>query len=114
MKETIFDKIISKEISSEIVYEDDNYLAFKDINPQAPIHILIIPKKRISTINDLNIDDSKIIGQMILIARDIAKSLDIDESGYRLVFNCNEDGGQTVFHIHLHLLGGRSLNWPPG
>ena len=114
MKETIFDKIISKEISSEIVYEDDNYLAFKDINPQAPVHILIIPKKRISTINDLNIDDSKIIGQMILIARDIAKSLDIDKSGYRLVFNCNEDGGQTVFHIHLHLLGGRSLNWPPG
>jgi|TARA_B110000263_G_C15007743_1_gene373543 histidine triad (HIT) family protein len=114
MEETIFDKIISKEISSEIVYEDNNYLAFKDINPQAPVHILIIPKKRIPTINDLDKDDSKTIGEMTLIARDIAKLLNIDKDGYRLVFNCNEDGGQTVFHIHLHLLGGRSLSWPPG
>jgi len=114
MEETIFDKIISKEISSEIVYEDNNYLAFKDINPQAPVHILIIPKKRIPTINDLDKDDSNTIGEMTLIARDIAKLLNIDKDGYRLVFNCNEDGGQTVFHIHLHLLGGRSLSWPPG
>ena len=114
MEETIFDKIISKEISSEILYEDDSYLAFKDINPQAPVHILIIPKKRIPTTNDLNKDDTKIIGEMVLIAKDIAKSLSIDKDGYRLVFNCNGHGGQSVYHIHLHLLGGRPLNWPPG
>ena len=114
MEETIFDKIISKEIPSDIVYEDDNYLAFKDINPQAPIHILIIPKKRIATINDIDKADAESIGNMILIAKNIAKSLDIDEDGYRLVFNCNNYGGQTVYHIHLHLLGGRQFGWPPG
>ena len=114
MEETIFDKIISKEIASEIVYEDDSYLAFKDINPQAPVHILIIPKKKIPTINHLNKEDSQIIGNMALIAKDIAKSLNIDKDGYRLVFNCNDHGGQTVYHIHLHLLGGRPFNWPPG
>ena len=114
MEETIFDKIISKEIASDIVYEDDSYLAFKDINPQAPVHILIIPKKKIPTINHLNKEDSQIIGDMTLIAKDIAKSLNIDKDGYRLVFNCNDHGGQTVYHIHLHLLGGRPFNWPPG
>ena len=114
MENTIFDKIISKEIASDIVYEDDNYLAFKDINPQAPIHILVIPKKRISTINDIKESDIKIVGEMIFIAKNIAKSMKIDKDGYRLVFNCNDYGGQTVYHIHLHLLGGRSLNWPPG
>ena len=114
MEETIFDKIISKEIPSYIVYEDDNYLAFKDINPQAPIHILIIPKKRIATINDIDKADAENIGNMIFIAKNIAKSLDIAEDGYRLVFNCNNYGGQTVYHIHLHLLGGRQFGWPPG
>ena len=114
MEETIFDKIISKEIPSDIVYEDDNYLAFKDINPQAPIHILIIPKKRIATINDIDKADAENIGNMIFIAKNIAKSLDIAEDGYRLVFNCNNYGGQTVYHIHLHLLGGRQFGWPPG
>ena len=114
MEETIFDKIISKEMPSDIVYEDDNYLAFKDINPQAPIHILIIPKKRIATINDIDKADAKNIGNMIFIAKNIAKSLDIAEDGYRLVFNCNNYGGQTVYHIHLHLLGGRQFGWPPG
>tara|TARA_Y100001970_G_C14184733_1_gene831917 strand:+ start:1027 stop:1371 length:345 start_codon:yes stop_codon:yes gene_type:complete len=114
MEKTIFDKIIAKKVPSDIIYEDDNYLAFKDINPQAPIHILIIPKKRIPTINDLNDSDRDIIGGMVLIAKDIAKSLSINEDGYRLVFNCNNDGGQTVYHIHLHLLGGRSFSWPPG
>jgi len=114
MGETIFDKIISREISSDIVYEDHNFLAFKDINPQAPIHILIIPKKRIETINDIKEEDAKVIGEMILIAKNIAKDYSIAKEGYRLVFNCNEYGGQTVYHIHLHLIGGRKLTWPPG
>ena len=114
MEGTIFDKIISKEIPSDIVYEDSNYLAFKDSNPQAPVHVLIIPKKRISTINDLKKEDKEVVGEMIFIAKDIAKSLNIDDNGYRLVFNCNDYGGQTVYHIHLHLLGGRLFSWPPG
>ena len=114
MTETIFDKIISREIPSDIIYEDEKYLAFSDINPQAPVHILIIPKKRIPTINDLEKSDAKTIGEMVLIAKKIAKNKQIDKDGYRLVFNCNNHGGQSVFHIHLHLLGGRQLNWPPG
>ena len=111
---TIFSKIINKEIPAEIVYEDDELLAFNDINPQAPVHILIIPKKEIKTLNDIQIEDKDILGKMILLAKDLAKKHKIDESGYRTVFNCNDDGGQTVFHIHLHLLGGRQLSWPPG
>ena len=114
MEETIFDKIISKEIPSDIVYEDRDFLAFRDINPQAPTHILIIPKKRIPTINDIKDEDSKIIGKLVIIAKKIAEEENISKNGYRLVFNCNEYGGQTVFHIHLHLIGGRKLNWPPG
>ena len=111
---TIFSKIINKEIPAEIVYEDDELLAFNDINPQAPVHILIIPKKEIKTLNDIQIKDKDILGKMILLAKNLAKKHNIDESGYRTVFNCNDDGGQTVFHIHLHLIGGRSLSWPPG
>ena len=111
---TIFSKIINKEIPAEIVYEDDELLAFNDINPQAPVHILIIPKKEIKTLNDIQIEDKDILGKMILLAKDLAKKHKIDESGYRTVFNCNDDGGQTIFHIHLHLIGGRSLSWPPG
>tara|TARA_B100000131_G_scaffold285847_1_gene295387 strand:- start:157 stop:498 length:342 start_codon:yes stop_codon:yes gene_type:complete len=111
---TIFSKIINKEIPAEILYEDDELLAFNDINPQAPVHILIIPKKEIKTLNDIQIEDKDILGKMILLAKDLAKKYNIDESGYRTVFNCNDDGGQTVFHIHLHLIGGRSLSWPPG
>ena len=114
MEETIFDKIISKEIPSDIVYEDRDFLAFRDINPQAPTHILIIPKKRIPTINDIKDEDSEIIGKLVIIAKKIAEEENISKDGYRLVFNCNEYGGQTVFHIHLHLIGGRKLNWPPG
>ena len=114
MEETIFDKIISKEIPSDIVYEDRDFLAFRDINPQAPTHILIIPKKRIPTINDIKDEDSKVIGKLVIIAKKIAEEENISKDGYRLVFNCNEYGGQTVFHIHLHLIGGRKLNWPPG
>ena len=114
MTKTIFDKIISKEIPSDIIYEDTKFLAFSDITPQAPVHILIIPKRRIPTINDVEENDAKTIGEMVLIAKKIAKDKQIDQDGYRLVFNCNDHGGQSVFHIHLHLLGGRQLNWPPG
>jgi len=111
---TIFSKIINKEIPAEIVYEDDELLAFNDINPQAPVHILIIPKKEIKTLNDIESEDQEIMGKMMLLAKDLAKQNNIDKSGYRTIFNCNDDGGQTVFHIHLHLIGGRSLNWPLG
>ena len=114
MSETIFDKIISRDIPAEIIYEDNNYLAFNDINPQAPIHILIIPKKRIPTINDIQLSDSDLIAGLILAAKNIAIQKGIDEDGYRLVLNCNENGGQSVYHIHLHLIGGRKLSWPPG
>ena len=111
---TIFKKIIDKEIPADIVYEDDELLAFNDITPQAPIHILIIPKKEIKTLNHLNREDEIILGKMIILAKKLAKKHKIDQTGYRIVFNCNDDGGQTVFHIHLQLLGGRKLNWPPG
>ena len=111
---TIFSKIINKEISAEIVYEDDQLIAFNDINPQAPVHILIIPKKEIKTLNDTQLQDKAILGKIILLAKDLAQQHNIDERGYRTIFNCNDDGGQTVFHIHLHLIGGRSLSWPPG
>ena len=111
---SLFTKIINKEIPAEIIYEDNDILAFNDINPQAPVHVLIIPKKEIKTINDIKVEDKEILGKIFLVAKKIAKKLNIDKTGYRTVFNCNEDGGQSVYHIHLHLLGGRKLNWPPG
>ncbi len=111
---TIFTKIINKEIPANIVYEDDDFLAFNDINPQAPVHILIIPKKEIKTVNDIGSSDAIIVGKLFLIAKKIAKQMSIDKDGYRLVMNCNEYGGQSVYHIHLHLIGGRKLSWPPG
>ena len=111
---TIFTKIINKEIDSNIIYEDDNVLAFTDINPVAPIHILIIPRKEIPTVNDIKESDKILIGDMFLVAKKIAKKYKINQTGYRLVFNCNEDAGQTVFHLHMHLLAGRKFTWPPG
>lgn len=111
---TIFTKIIQKEIPAKIVYEDDDVLAFEDIQPQAPVHILIIPKKEIPTLNDLQEEDAALMGKLFLVAQKIAKEQGFAEQGYRTVFNCNEDGGQTVDHIHLHLLAGRRLTWPPG
>ena len=114
MENCLFCKIIDKSISSEIVYENDSVLAFNDINPQAPIHILIIPKIHIATLNDLNEDHERLLGELVLTAGALAKQLGISEAGYRTNFNCNEAGGQTVYHIHLHLLGGRSFSWPPG
>jgi len=114
LKDTIFDKIIRKEIPANIVFEDEEILAFRDINPQAPIHILIIPKKQIPTINDIELDDVELTGKLIYRAKLIAADLGIAEEGYRLIFNCNKNGGQEVYHIHLHLLAGRSMKWPPG
>ncbi len=114
MGDCIFCKIASHEIQSDIVYEDEELVAFKDINPQAPVHILIIPRKHIPTINDLSAEDSELIGKMVLLAKKLAADMEIAERGYRLVFNCNREGGQMVFHIHLHLLGGRAMGWPPG
>ena len=111
---SLFTKIINREIPADIIYEDDDVIAFNDINPQAPIHLLIVPKKEIKTLNDLNESDKEIVGKLFITAKNLARKLNIDKKGYRTVFNCNEDGGQTVFHIHLHLLGGRQLGWPPG
>ncbi len=114
MADTIFSKIIRKEIPATIVFEDESVLAFRDISPQAPVHIIIIPKKEIATLNDIESADTQVLGLLIARAAQIAKMEGIDESGYRLVMNCNADGGQSVFHIHCHLLGGRALAWPPG
>lgn len=114
MDNCVFCSIIEGKIPSQKVYEDDKILCFKDINPEAPIHLIIIPKKHIESINDLENKDVELIGHIFLKVKQIAKELKIDESGYRIVNNCGKDGGQTVPHIHFHLLGGRSLNWPPG
>jgi len=114
MPDDLFLKIIAREIPADIIYENDEVLAFRDINPQAPLHVLIIPKTRIRTINDLQPNDTELIGQLFLAAREIAAREGVAEDGYRVVMNCNAAAGQTVFHIHLHLLGGRALGWPPG
>lgn len=114
MSNCIFCKIIAGEIPAEILYEDDNVLAFQDIQAQAPLHALIIPKQHIATINDLQSDNAELIGQMFLAAKQIAKAEGYAESGYRTVMNCGEAAGQTVFHLHLHVLAGRDLSWPPG
>ena len=111
---TIFTKIINKEIPADILFENENVLAFRDINPQAPIHFLVIPKKEISTLNDLEETDKDIVGELFMVAKNLAKKEGIADSGYRTVFNCNKHGAQTVYHIHLHVLGGRQLSWPPG
>ncbi|MFD2231664.1 histidine triad nucleotide-binding protein [Alkalimarinus sediminis] len=113
MTDTIFTKIINREIPADIVYEDELCLAFKDVNPQAPVHLLIIPKQPIATINDIEAPDRELVGHLFLTAGKIAKDMGFDEEGYRVVMNCNEAAGQTVFHIHLHLLAGKPLGWPP-
>ena len=108
-EKSVFEMILNKEIESEIIYEDDDIFSIQDINPVARIHLLIIPKKRINTINNLSDEDTLLVGKMIQVAKDLAKTYAIDESGYRLIFNTNDDGGQTVYHIHLHLIGGEKL-----
>lgn len=112
--DTIFGKIIRKEIPANVVYEDDLCLAFTDITPQAPTHILVIPKKPIPQLADATADDKELLGHLLLTVKAIADQVGLTENGYRVVINTGNDGGQTVFHLHLHLLGGRSLAWPPG
>ena len=114
MKDCLFCKISNETINVEKIYENKDLIAFNDINPQAPFHILIIPRKHISTINNIENQDKILIGELFFAAKEIAKENKISESGYRLIFNCNENGGQTIFHIHLHMLAKRKLSWPPG
>ena len=108
-EKSVFELILSEELDSEIIYEDDEIFAINDINPVAKVHMLIIPKRKIETINDTNLEDQNLLGKMILVAKDLAKNNNINDSGYRLIFNTNSDAMQTVFHIHLHLIGGEKL-----
>lgn len=110
----IFCKIVQQEVPATILYQDDQVIVFDDLHPRAPIHKLIIPRKHIATLNDLTKEDENLGGHMLYTAQQLAKQLNIAEDGYRVVMNCNKDAGQVVFHIHLHLLGGRTMNWPPG
>lgn len=114
MGDTIFGKIIRREIPANIVYEDDFCLAFTDINPQAPTHILVIPKKPIPKLSAADTEDKELLGHMLLTVKQVADQAGLAETGYRVVINTGDDGGQTVFHLHMHILGGRSLHWPPG
>lgn len=114
MGDCIFCKIIAGEIPSKKVYEDDKVFAFEDINPEAPVHVLIVPKTHIANINELSEKHENLIGHIFIVSKRIAGEYNIEDNGYRVVTNCGKDGGQTVDHIHFHLLGGRNLNWPPG
>jgi len=114
MAECLFCKIIARDIPASVVYEDDRILAFNDISPQAPTHVLVVTKRHISSLNDLSPEDDQIVGELVRRAAAIAKERGISTNGFRTVFNTNRDGGQTVPHIHLHLLGGRGMHWPPG
>ena len=114
MTHCIFCKIASGEIPSAVVYDDEHVVAFRDLNPHAPTHVLVVPRRHIPTLNDLVPADAELVGRMYLAAREVARQEGIAETGYRTVFNCNADAGQTVFHLHLHVLGGRSMIWPPG
>jgi len=110
----LFCKIVAGEIPAARVYEDDQLIAFDDINPQAPMHVLVVPKRHVATLNDLSDGDDALVGAMVRVAAKVAKNRGYDGPGFRTVFNCNAQAGQTVFHIHLHVLGGRVLTWPPG
>ena len=114
MTDCLFCKMVAGDIKPDVVYETDEVLAFRDINPQAPVHVLIIPKTHIATTNDIGAEHAPLIGQLYLAAKEIAAQESLSERGYRTVMNCNRDAGQAVFHIHLHLLGGRQMQWPPG
>lgn len=114
MSETLFTDIIERRIPADIVYETDAVIGFKDINPQAPHHVLFVPKQKIRTINDVNDSNADHVGALFVAAASYAKEIGVDEDGYRVVMNCQEAAGQTVFHIHLHFLAGRNLSWPPG
>ena len=110
----LFCKIVAGEIPADIVYESDDAIAFRDINPKAPTHVLVIPRQHISTINDIAVEDEALVGKLFTVAREIASADGVAEDGYRVTMNCNEAAGQSVFHIHLHVLGGRQFDWPPG
>jgi histidine triad (HIT) family protein len=112
MTNCLFCKMVAGDIKPDVVFEDETVLAFRDINPQAPVHILIVPKRHIATLNDLK--DDRLAGQLVLAAVQLAQQEGLADDGYRTVFNCNRNGGQAVYHLHLHLLGGRQLGWPPG
>lgn len=114
MEECIFCKVVEGEIPAKRVYEDDDFLAFDDINPQAPVHTLVIPKRHVATLNDIDSVDWELMGRMTMTAIKVAKEKGLEGSGYRLVTNCLADAGQAVFHIHTHVLGGRVMGWPPG
>jgi histidine triad (HIT) family protein len=114
MDTCIFCQIAAKKIPAAIIYEDNKLLAFHDIDPQAPVHVLIIPKEHVSTLNHLEPAHTELMGNLILTSQKVAAQLGIHEKGYRLIMNCNHQGGQSVYHIHLHLLGGRQMHWPPG
>ncbi len=114
MKDCLFCKIAGGEIKANCVYENDSVVAFRDINPQAPTHVLVIPRQHVATLNDLTAETGALVSEMFLAAKHIAAQDGIAQSGYRTVMNCNRDAGQSVFHIHLHVLGGRSMDWPPG
>ena len=114
MDKCLFCKIINGDIAAKKVYENEHIIAFNDIDPKAPIHILVIPKKHIRSINELNSSDINLAGEIILAAKKIAKDQGVDSKGFRVVFNTNDDGGQTVYHIHMHIMGGRQMQWPPG
>ncbi len=114
MSDCIFCKIIDKKIPARIIYEDEHALAFEDVNPQAPVHTLVIPRKHIPTLLDIKEEDNNLIGHLVKVANKIANDKGIAERGFRVVTNCNPESGQTVYHIHLHILGGRQMHWPPG
>lgn len=113
-KDCLFCQISSGDIDADIVLENDKLVAFRDINPQAPTHVLVIPRKHVATINDLTEDDVDTVGTLFLAAAEVAKKDGIADDGYRVIMNCNEGAGQSVFHVHLHVLGGRRMDWPPG
>jgi histidine triad (HIT) family protein len=114
MQDCLFCKIVKREIPADIVFEDDRVLAFNDINPQAPTHVLIIPKRHIATLNDLEEADQTLVGRLPVVAAQLARERGFADAGYRVVMNCNDQGGQTVYHIHMHLMGGRRFTWPAG
>ena len=114
MQDCLFCKIIAGQIPGKIVYQDDKVVAFRDINPQAPMHVLVVPRRHIDSLNELNAEDDGLVGELVRRGAAIAAEHGHAERGYRTVFNCNAEAGQTVFHIHLHVLGGRRLGWPPG
>lgn len=114
MTDCLFCKIAGGQIPADKVHEDAHTVAFRDINPQAPVHVLVVPKRHIATLNDLKPGDAELVGKLLLAAGKVARELGVADSGYRTVLNCNADAGQSVWHVHLHLLGGRTMHWPPG